>query len=45
MKSFIYTYHEKVKSNGIEKTVNVYRIYRVYDCVNDCWGEVHLRFS
>ena len=28
MKSFIYTYHEKTKSNGIEKTVNVYRIYK-----------------
>ena len=28
MKSFIYTYHEKVKSNGVEKTVNVYRIYK-----------------
>ena len=28
MKSFIYTYHEKTKSNGVEKTVNVYRIYK-----------------
>ena len=28
MKSFIYTYREKVKSNGVEKTVNVYRITR-----------------
>ena len=28
MKSFIYTYSEKVKSNGVEKTVNVYRIYK-----------------
>lgn len=28
MKSFIYTYYEKTKSNGVEKTVNVYRIYK-----------------
>lgn len=28
MKSFVYTYKEKVKSDGVEKTVNVYRIYK-----------------
>lgn len=28
MKSFIYTYREHPKSNGVEKTVNVYRIYK-----------------
>ena len=28
MKSFIYTYHEKVKTNGVERTVSIYRIYK-----------------
>ena len=28
MKSFIYTYHERERPNGTERTVNVYRIYK-----------------